>query len=110
MTIRRALAALLFISGPLVAQDTTRGVRIGLTYDPGSRPGVIVLPGKGAGADSVRAIIQRDLDFGDRVNAIVLDGDALGEASRAPSPSWPVLAKLGAPAAVQVTPTAPRLH
>src|SRR5258708_19550435 len=110
MTIRRALAALLFISGPLVAQDTTRGVRIGLTYDPGSRPGVIVLPGKGAGADSVRAIIQRDLDFGDRVNAIVLDGDALGEASRAASPSCPLLANLAPPPPLQATPTPPRHH
>ncbi|MDB4881720.1 MAG: WD40-like beta Propeller containing protein, partial [Gemmatimonadetes bacterium] len=110
MTIRRALVALLFLSAPLAAQDTTRGVRIGLTYDPGSRPGVVVLPGRGTGADSIRVIIQRDLDFGDRVTAIVLDADALGEASRAASPNWAVLAKLGAAAAVQVTPTATGLH
>lgn len=105
MTIRRALGALLLISAPLVAQDTTRGVRIGLTYDPGSKPGVVVLPGKGVGADSMRAIIQRDLDFGDRVRVIALDAGALGEANR-----WPVLAKLGAAAAVQVTPTSTGLH
>ena len=110
MTIRRALAALVLCSAPAVAQDTTKGVRIGLTYDPGSKPGVVVLPGKGVGADSIRAIIQRDLDFGDRVNAIGLDADALGVASRAASPSWPVLAKLGAAAAVQVTLTATGLH
>jgi TolB protein len=110
MTIRRAFGALLLISAPLAAQDTTRGVRIGLTYDPGSKPGVVVLPGKGVGADSIRAIIQRDLDFGDRVSVIVLDADALGDASRAASPSWPVLAKLGAAAAVQVTPTSTGLH
>ena len=109
-TLRRALAALLVISAPLVAQDTTRGVRIGLTYDPGSRPGVVVLPGRGPGADSIRAIIQRDLDFGDRVTVIVLDADALGDATRASSPSWPVLARLGAAASVQVTPTATGLH
>ena len=110
MTIRRALGALLLISAPLVAQDTTRGVRIGLTYDPGSKPGVVVLPGKGVGADSIRAIIQRDLDFGDRVSVIELDAGALGEATRAASPSWAVLAKLGAAAAVQVTPTPTGLH
>ena len=110
MTIRRALGALFLLSAPLVAQDTTRGVRIGLTYDPGSKPGIVVLPGRGTGADSIRAIIQRDLDFGDRVTAIVLDADALGEASRAASPNWAVLAKLGAAAAVQVTPTATGLH
>jgi TolB protein len=69
-----------------------------------------VLPGRGTAADSIRAIIQRDLDFGDRVNAIVLDADALGEASRAASPNWAVLARLGAAAAVQVTPTSTGLH
>ena len=110
MSIRRALGALLLLSAPLVAQDTTRGVRIGLAYDPASKPGVVVLPGKGVGADSIRAIIHRDLDFGDRVNAIVLDPDALGEASRAASPNWSMLAKLGAAAAVQVTPTATGVH
>ena len=68
--LRRALAALL-VAAPLVAQDTTsRGVRIGLTYDPGSKPGVVVLPVSGARGDSIRAIVQRDLDYGDRVNAM----------------------------------------
>ncbi|MEO8335684.1 MAG: hypothetical protein ABI664_11970, partial [bacterium] len=110
MTIRRGLAALLLLSAPLAAQDTTRGVRIGLTYDRGSKPGIVVLPGRGAGADSIRAIIQRDLDFGDRVTAIVLDDATLGDASRAASPNWAVLAKLGAAAAVQVTPTPTGLH
>ena len=59
----------LIVAVPLVAQDTTaqRGVRIGLTYQPGTRPGVVVLPVNGANGDSVRAILQRDLDFGDRV-------------------------------------------
>jgi TolB protein len=110
MSIRRAVAALLVISAPLTAQDTTRGVRIGLTYDPGSKPGIVVLPAKGIGADSIRAIIQRDLDFGDRVNVIVLDADALGEATRATSPSWALFAKLGAAAAVQATPTPTGVH
>jgi len=110
MILRRALGALLVLSAPLVAQDTTRGVRIGLTYDPGSKPGIIVLPSRGVGADSIRTILQRDLDLGDRVNAIVLDAAALDEASRAATPNWAVLAKLGAAAAVQVTPTPTGLH
>lgn len=110
MTIPRALGALLCIAAPLAAQDTTKGVRIGLAYDPGSRPGVVVLPGKGVSADSARAIVQRDLDFGDRVNVIVLDAAAATDASRAVSPSWPVLSRLGAAAAIQVTPTASGLH
>ena len=110
MLIRRALCALLCIAAPLAAQDSTKGVRIGLAYDAGSRPGVVVLPGKGAGADSARAILQRDLDFGDRVNVIVLDAAAATDAVRAAAPSWPVLSRLGVAAAVQVTPTPTGLH
>jgi TolB protein len=61
------------------AQDTTatRGVRIGLTYAPGTRPGVLILPISGPNADSVTAILGRDLDYGDRVTVIASDaGDA----------------------------------
>ncbi len=109
--MHRALVALLLLSTSLAAQDsTTRGVRIGLTYDPGSRPGVVVLPGRGAGADSIRAILQRDLDYGDRVSVIVLDASASAEADRATAPNWALFAKLGAAAAVQATPTATGIH
>jgi TolB protein len=109
--VRRALAALLLFAAPVLAQDsTTRGVRIGLTYDPGTRPGVVVLPGRGAGADSVRAILQRDLDYGDRVTVIVLDAAASDAADRATAPNWALLARLGAAAAVQATPTATGVH
>lgn len=103
----RALVALALVTVPLAAQDSTRGVRIGLTYDPGIKPGVVVMPGRGVGADSVRAIIQRDLDFGDRVNVIQLDSSVDLPAS---APMWPVLAKLGAAAMIQVTPTSTGLH
>src|SRR5687768_7336597 len=106
----RALAALL-VAAPLVAQDTTsRGVRIGLTYDPGAKPGVVVLPVTGARGDSIRAIVQRDFDYGDRVNAIVLEGSAAQDAARASGPNWPLLARLGAAAAVQLTPTPTGFH
>ena len=108
--LRRALVAVL-VAAPLAAQDTTsRGVRIGLTYDAGSKPGVVVLPVSGAGGDSIRAIIQRDFDHGDRVNPIVLDGSAAQDAARAGGPNWPLLARLGAAAAVQVTPTPSGFH
>jgi TolB protein len=108
--LRRALAALL-VAAPLVAQDTTsRGVRIGLTYDPGTKPGVVVLPVSGARGDSIRAIVQRDLDYGDRVNAIVLEGTAAQDAARASGPNWPLLSRLGAAAAVAVTPTPSGFH
>src|SRR5690348_18318229 len=105
-----AFAALvaLFTLAPVAlrAQDTTtRGVRIGLSYDPSGKPGVVVLPVSGVGGDSIAAIVSRDLDFGDRVNVIALDAASANGATRASVPNWALLAKLGAAAAVQVTPT-----
>jgi TolB protein len=55
------------------AQDTTRTidqVRIGVDYQPGVRPGLVVLPG--AGFDSARAMVQRDLDYSDRFEMVPL--------------------------------------
>jgi TolB protein len=65
-----------FTYGDARAQDTThqRGVRIGLTYQPGTRPGVVVLPVSGPAGDSVRAMLERDLDFSDRVQVIGREG------------------------------------
>ena len=102
------MSALFVLAVPLVAQDTTRGVRIGLTYNPGTKPGVVVLRGAGVGADSIRAIVQRDLDFSDRISVIPLDSP--GDAGRDAAPNWAVLNKLGAAAAVQITPTPTGLH
>ena len=109
----RARRALLAAPRPLrCAQDTTsRGVRIGLTYDPGTKPGVVVLPVSGARGDSIRAILQRDLDFGDRVNAIVLERQRrAGRRARVGGRTGRCSPRLGAAAAVQVTPTPAGLH
>jgi TolB protein len=60
-----------------VVQDTSaidRGVRIGIVYRPGVRPGLVMLPRKGQGLDSVRAIVVRDLDYSDRFEIITLPG------------------------------------
>lgn len=67
------IAGALLLSAPLAAQDTTKtpdGIRIGIDYNPGSRPRVVVLPGPGI--DSARAIVARDLDFSDRFEVIPL--------------------------------------
>ena len=76
-TLRWSIAALaLLISAlapPLNAQEPAQGVRIGLTYRAGSRPGLYVLPMRGTYADSIRAILARDLDFGDRITVIAPD-------------------------------------
>src|SRR3989441_9955749 len=72
-----------------VAQDTTaidRGVRIGIIYRPGVRPGLVMLPRTGQGLDSVRVIAARDLDYSDRFEVITLPG---GDSIRLASTTGP---------------------
>lgn len=75
------------------------GVRIGLTYAPGTRPGVYVLPARGPHADSLRAMIARDLDFGDRVSVIVADTGAPPTGAL----NYALYATLGAAAVLQIS-------
>ena len=74
----------------LSAQDTSnidRGVRVGIIYRPGVRPGFVLLPRHGAGLDSARAIIARDLDYSDRFEVITLPGgDSIRLAAPASAP------------------------
>ncbi len=99
------------------AQDVTSpGVRIGLRYDPGSKPGVIVLPVSGPSGDSIRAILERDFDYSDRLNPIPLspeDGSILAATTPgggAPSLNHAVFAKVGAAGVIQITITTRGLH
>ena len=105
---------------PIAAQDTTaveQGVRIGITYQPGVRPGMLVLGGeRGTALDSARTIIARDLDYSDEFEMIALplgdslslrirpapeDGDSTGFV---PYVNYPLYGALGASFAVNVTP------
>jgi len=96
-----------------LAQDTTRGVRIGLEYRTGTTPGVIVLPIRGSDqGDSVRAIIQRDLGYSGRVVVAPLaasDLAAPGLGGGGPL-DYAILARLGAHAVVQPSVTPSGLH
>ena len=80
MTRALAFAALsLAVVAPvrLTAQDTSavdRGVRIGILYRPGVRPGIVVLTGRAPGLDSLRTIMARDIDYSDRFELITLPG------------------------------------
>lgn len=67
---RRLLALLLLLPLPLAAQDrpVDEGIRIGIAYNPGVRPTLLVLPQ--AGLDSARAIVARDLDYSDRFEVV----------------------------------------
>jgi len=73
-------AALLLLAPAVVhAQDTSRvesGVRVGITYAPGSRPTIVVVaPSPRAVAiDSVRAIVERDLAYSDRFEVLDRQG------------------------------------
>jgi TolB protein len=69
-------------AGQLMAQDTTRvdeGVRVGVDYRPGVRPGLVLLPGPGL--DSARAIVGRDLDYTDRFQMVTVADVASGTAT-----------------------------
>ena len=50
------------------AQDSIPqgGVRVGITYSPGTRPSLVIARGGAAPADSLRARLERDLDFSDQ--------------------------------------------
>jgi len=107
--------ALVVLAAAAGAQDSTRGVRIGLRYDPGSKPAVVLLPISGPLADSIRAILERDFDYSDRITVIHVlpeDGSILAGSTsgRASALNYPLFGKLGAAAVIQITPTRSGLH
>jgi TolB protein len=65
----------LVVSTSAIGQGTQGppGVRLSLNYASGTKPGVLVLPLDGDDGDSIRTILQRDLDADDRVNVVALD-------------------------------------
>ena len=117
--MRRARLLLLvsLLAAPLLGQDTIRpveGVRVGITYTPGLRPGLLMLGvPRLALLDSVRAMVERDLDFSDRFEMITLPGSdslmlAIGAGSPTGSPTGPFVnyalyEALGADYTVSVT-------
>jgi TolB protein len=96
------------------AQDSTfKGITISGVYNPmRDKPGIAVLPVSGAFGDSIRAIIQRDLDHSDRFTVIPLDAadTAAFRAAGGAGLNYPAFARLGAVGIVQVTPVATGLH
>ena len=111
---RSLLLAALWVQNA-AAQDTTaqRGVYLSGTYDPTVRPGIAVLPVGGALGDSIRAIVQRDLDFSDRFTLINVDSTD-PSSFRAPNSSgglnYPMFGQLGAAAVIQLTRVPAGLH
>jgi tol-pal system beta propeller repeat protein TolB len=98
--------ALIVASTAACGQDTvsTRpGVRLGLSYPRGSTPRVIVLPVDTTAGDSIRKIMERDLDYSDRISPIPLDDTTLIGIAPAPGqePNYELFSRLGAAAIVQ---------
>jgi TolB protein len=96
-------------AGSAGAQDTTRGVRIGLEYRPGSQPGIVVLPVRGSDGDSIRAIFRRNFENGDRIRVISLD-DSPDAQRPAAAPNYALYSRLGVAGIVQATQTPAGVH
>ena len=99
------------ISTRACGQDTTTtrpGVRLGLSYPRGTTPKVIVMPVDSTAGDSVRTIIQRDLDYSDRVVPLLLDDMTLmGMTPAAGQPyNYSLFANLGVAAIIEPRRTA----
>ena len=96
------------------AQDTAaaRGVHLGLSYQGDAKPGVVVGMVRGPWGDSVHAILQRDLDNGDRVSVIGLPGTASAASVTqvATGVNYMIWKALGAAAALQMTLVQGGLH
>ncbi len=108
--MRRTLAVLVFAVVASRAQAQPGGVRIGLTYAPGVKPGVVVSLASGPLGDSASAIVARDLDFGDRVTVIAAGGTLSPLTTQGKSPNYALLAKLGTAGLVQLELTNGRLR
>ena len=112
MNPRHIKAAALFViaaacaTSQARAQDPNPGVRLGLSYPRGTTPKIIVMPVDSTPGDSIRTIIQRDLDYSDRVTPLVLDDmTLLGlTPARGQTYNYSLFANLGAAAIVQAQP------
>src|SRR2546427_12371056 len=102
--MRRLLLGLVVLSfgatvRPSDAQDTSaidRGVRIGIIYRPGIRPGMVVLPAHAPVLDSMHTIMSRDLDYSDRFELITLPGgDSIRVTTAAPGARPPAAGGAG---------------
>lgn len=96
------LTAGLAWTGAVAAQDTPEDrVRLALEYQPGTRVGLVVLPG--AGIDSIRAIVRRDLEYSDRFQMI---GVGASSAATNEPVNYGIYKSLGAALAVELVPAA----
>jgi TolB protein len=107
-------AATLLPLSRVIAQDTTfRGITLVGAYDPlRDKFSTVVLPVAGAFGDSVRAIVQRDLDFTDRFTIVPVDTSdpAALRGSGAGGLNYGLFSRLSVAVIVQITSVASGLH
>ncbi len=105
----------LLAATPVAAQEPSGGVRLGITYQPGFQPALVVAPVRAAGgldpvAREAGDILRRDLDFSDRFE-IVPVADSLAVSG---PPNYALWNQLGAvwlvTADVSGTPATPVLR
>ncbi len=99
---------------PAQADTTYRGITLVANFDPlRDKIPVVVLPVAGAFGDSVRAIVQRDLDYSDRFVVIPIDSadpSTLRAQGTAAGLNYDVFRHLNAAAVVQMTMAGTGLH
>jgi TolB protein len=83
--------------GPLRAQDRPSGVSLTLEYQAGRRIALMVLPIRGAAGDSIKTMIERDLDFSDRFQHV----PAIAAPEFGAPLNYALLARAGAAGVVQ---------
>jgi TolB protein len=115
LTLVAAFGAIAGAARAAVAQDTTfRGITLIGNYDPThDKISVAVLPVSGAFGDSLRAIVQRDLDFSDRFTILPVEGgdaDAARTGGAASGLNYSIFQRLNAAAVVQMTSSPAGVH
>ena len=109
-SVARSIVLITCLTASAAAQNGV--LRTGLTYDPNSMPAVAILPVKGGPyADSIGAIVQRDLQYSDRMTILQLNPADVGVFYDAfKGVSYDFFTGLGARVVVEMTATQSRLN
>src|SRR5437764_1350844 len=107
-------SAALAVAVPGITRAQTGGatLRTGLTYNPNDMPAIAVVPVKGGPyADSIGTIVQRDLQYSDRVTVLQLNAGDVGVFYDSfKGLAYDFFAGLGAKVVVELTATQSRLN
>lgn len=87
----------LTLASPMAAQERPGGVSLSLVYSAGQRVAIMVLPIAGATGDSLKTIIERDLDYSDRFQSIPAISAPVGDQPL----NYALIARAGAAGVVQ---------